>query len=287
MSFRVSVGRILGRCLQYFGFRRAVVLQNIEICFPDWPPAKRADLVKSAYQHLGFLVLEILKLFWGMPRFIRSHSKLLGWDYWKKAKDQGRGVIHLASHVGNWEVMAATGAYFGKIDILLVTKHLKPEWLHRRVEAGRSACGVKATYEPRTLRTILSHLKKGGTVGIVLDQYTGPPVGIRVPFFGLNVGTHSLVAMLAKRTGAPVVPVTNRRLPNGDFEVEIRPQLEWITNQDPLRELELNTEQYARVVESMVRENPTQWLWTHRRFKGNLGPITDEERQRSRRHRQF
>lgn len=284
---RLAIGSFLGVVIRFFGFRRNVVLQNLEICFPGESEEQIKNRIRAAYSHLGNLILEILMVFGGLGRFSKEKSKLLGLQNWKNARSKNKGVIHLASHVGNWEIMAATGAAHGRIDIMLVTKHLKPEWLHQKIEKGRSSAGVIATYEPKTFKDILRHLKRGGTVGIVLDQYTGPPVGIRVPFFGVSVGTHTLVAMLAKRTGAPVVPVTNRRLKDGSFEVEIFPELPWIEKADAAQEIEVNTEHYAQVVEKMVRTSPDQWLWTHRRFKGNLAPVTHEERQAARHHRQF
>ena len=100
---------------------------------------------------------------------------------------------------------------------MIVTKRLKPSWIHEAVERGRSRCHYKATYEPRTMKDVLRHLKSGETVGFVMDQYSGPPVGIRVPVFGVPVGTPAAIATLAKRTGAPVIPVVSYRLEDGRY----------------------------------------------------------------------
>jgi len=76
--------------------------------------------------------------------------------------------------------------------------------------------------EGGTLKDVLRHLSKNGTVGFVMDQYSGPPVGVRVPVFGVPVGTPAVIATLAKRTGAVVLPAVNYRLPDGRFVTEIR-----------------------------------------------------------------
>jgi KDO2-lipid IV(A) lauroyltransferase len=172
--------------------------------------------------------------------------------------------------------MSAGGGVQLGMDLMLVTKHLKPEWLHRAIERCRSRCHVKATYEPRTLRDVLAHLKKGGTVGFVLDQYAGPPVGVRVPVFGVPVGTTTAVAMLAKRTGAPVLPVVNYREPDGRYRIEIRPPLSW-EEVDAETEIAFNTARYAALLEKDIYAHPDQWLWIHRRFKGDLTPVRDGE----------
>jgi KDO2-lipid IV(A) lauroyltransferase len=260
-----------------------VVLQNLQIAFPqDSQAERRRELFRAAYEHLGHLTFEILMLLGPMPRFVRRRSRLEGLEHWQNAVAQGKGVIFLASHVGNWEVMAATGALHGGMDLMLVTKHLKPEWLHRAIEEGRRRCGVSATYEPKTLRDVLAHLKRNGTVGFVLDQYAGPPVGVRVPVFGVPVGTTGAVAMLKRRTGAVLLPVVNFRKPDGSWSVVIRPPLDWKAAPEGVEEpttyeIALNTSLYAQFLERDIFDHPEQWLWIHRRFKGDLSPIREGE----------
>jgi Kdo2-lipid IVA lauroyltransferase/acyltransferase len=280
---RLAMGARLGDFLASVGFRRRVVRENLEIAAHAGVPL-RPESEREAFRHLGRLAVEMILLFGAFDRFARRQATMLGKEHWNRARELGRGVIFLSSHVGNWEIMAATGAHEG-IDLLLVTKHLKPEWLHRAIEASRARAGVRATYEPRTFRDVLGHLKRGGTVGFVLDQYAGPPVGIRVPFFGVPVGTQTAVAILARRTGAVVLPVTNRRLPSGRFEVEIAAPVPWLEHADPDEEIALNTARYSAVMEAQVRARPEQWLWTHRRFKGELGPLRPGEWQEGRARR--
>lgn len=285
-SMRRGCGRILGALLRRSGVRAKVVEQNLAFAFAG-DPARRAELQREAYAHLGHLALEILLLLGPMRRYVERCSELRGLEHWKAAKARGRGVIFLASHVGNWEVMAATGAIHGGMDLMLVTKHLKPEWLHRAIEAGRARCGVTATYEPRTLKDVLSSLKRNGTVGIVLDQYAGPPIGVRVPVFGIPVGTSTAIAALARRTGAAILPVVNYRVAGGRWVVDIRPPLAWRAAADegaeadagagaPL-ELAENTAAYSAYLEADILAHPEQWLWIHRRFKGDLSPLRDGE----------
>jgi KDO2-lipid IV(A) lauroyltransferase len=273
---RRAWGSALGGLLRATGMRSKIVEQNLALAYPA-SERERARLLKAAYRHLGDLSLEILMLFGPMRRYVRRSSRLEGAEHWRAAHARGKGVIFLASHVGNWEIMAATGAAYTEMDLMLVTKHLKPEWLHRAIERGRASCRVRATYEPRTLKDVLGHLKRGGTVGFVLDQYAGPPVGVRVPVFGVPVGTTTAVATLARRTGAVVLPVVNYRVPGGRAVVEIRPPLEWKPGEDPVRELAENTALYAERIERDIRAHPEQWLWIHRRFKGDLTPLRDGE----------
>ena len=277
---RRAWGASFGILLRLLGLRAPVVWQNLQLAYPDSMPgaeASRKSLYRASYSHLARIILEVTMLFGPMQRYATRRAILRGNENWKAAKARGKGVIFLASHVGNWEVMAATGALQGGIDIILVTKHLKPEWLHRAIERRRLRCNVRATYEPRTLRDVLRHLKDNGTVGFVLDQYAGPPVGVRVPVFGVPVGTTTAIAMIAKRTGAAVLPVVNYRTPDSRWVVQIRPALEWTAHEDAHVELAINTARFAEEIERDIRAHPEQWLWIHRRFKGDLSPLRPDE----------
>jgi KDO2-lipid IV(A) lauroyltransferase len=276
-SFQLGLGRFLGRVLHGRRVRLAVVEQNIEIAYPAKTTEFKRDLTKRSYEGLGHLLVELLILFGPFRRFILKQSELVGAENWRAAVKAGKGAIFVSSHVGNWEVMAATGAIFENINIMIVTKHLKPEWVHRAVENSRLRAGVRGTYEPRTLKDVLRHLGKNGAVGFVMDQYSGPPVGVRVPVFGVPVGTPAAVAALAKRTGAQVLPVVSYRDEHGKFRVEIRPALQWETDDLPQREIAVNTARFAAELEKDIYAHPEQWLWTHRRFKGDLGPLNADE----------
>lgn len=263
--------------LEKISWKDQTIRRNFDLVFSEKSSQDFQKLKKGFYQHFASLVFEILFLAGPMKWMVKKRSQVVhGVENWRKAHEQGKGVLYLSCHVGNWEVMAATGAGLG-MDLMIVTKHLKPEWVHRAIEKGRARCGVKGTYEPQTLKEAMKHLKKGGTVGFVLDQYAGPPVGIRVPFLGQVVGTGSIVATLAKRFGTPVVPVVNYRTEEGDFVSEIYPALEWISHPHLQKELALNTALYAKTLERFVLEHPDQWLWSHQRFKGDLSPLRSDE----------
>ena len=124
----------------------------------------------------------------------------------------------------------------------------------------------------------MKHLKKNGAIGVVSDQYLGPPVGVRIPLFGVPVGTSTLVAILAKRTGAAVLNVFSYRRSDGSLAVEISKPDPWESYAGQSHfEVIKNTQGYTRFIESSIYRCPAQWLWTHKRFKGDLSPLKEDE----------
>lgn len=278
-SVQIFWGNSIGFILWIFRFRYSVVCQNVEIAFPQ-DRVLQKKIARASYSHLGNLILEVFLVLGPMKNFVYKYVDLAGVEHLQEAKRKGRGVILLSSHLGNWEVMAAAGGLLAHLDLMLVTKRLKPHWLHEAIEKGRKKWGVSAAYEPKTLRQVLAHLKNNGTVGFVLDQYAGPPVGVRVPFFGIPVGTTLAVAALVKRTGATLLVAENYRKPDGRWAAVVYPPLEWLSvdqSKESHADLAVNTAYYSQTLEKSIRVHPEQWLWTHRRFKGDLSPLKKDE----------
>lgn len=256
--------------------RRQVAFENISRCFPDLTQEKQIELLRENYKHYGILILELLHMFSPIPghycRYAKKNIHLEGAENWNKAFAKQKGVLFSGTHLANWELMTAAGALNG-FQITMVTKHLKPEWLHKKMEKSRASVGIHAVYEPNTLSGILRALKRKEAVGFVLDQYAGAPIGIPVPFFGVRVGTLAAVGKLMVRTGAQVLPVRTYRDQKGIVHTCIEPALEADRIELTEKSLEESiTADLAQKVEVWVRQHPSQWLWIHRRFKNVVWP---------------
>ncbi len=271
LELRLSffVGRTL---MPFFSSRRKIAEDNLKNCFPDLAPTQIDQMLKKNFEHYGALLFELLHMASPLrghyARYAAKNSTIENLDILQTALDQKKGVIFVTSHMANWELMAASGGV-NKIPLLMVTKRLKPAWFHKLIEDARSSLGVRGTYEPRTLPDIMRTLRRGQTVGIVMDQYAGPPMGIEVPFFGVRVGTLAAVSVLVERTGAIVLPVMTVRGGDGVVRsyVQPPPDLSGVINDN-----EACTALLAACVESWIRKNPTQWHWVHRRFKNVIWP---------------
>lgn len=267
------LGRGLGALLFLVGFRTNIAQKNIELAFPDWSAEKKADLLHAHFTHLGILFLEIFRSFYRFDDFVRRYSDVEGEEHLRAALAKGKGIFVLTAHLGNWEVLTASGPTLFSTGVTMVTKELKPKGLHRAVKVTRELLGVKMACEPRTMPGILRELKNKGIVGFVMDQFTGAPYGARVPFFGLPVGSHTALATLALRTEAPIVPALSFRQANGRYLIRFEPELSLIRDENLEKATILNTAFYVKHTEAWVRERPEQWMWIHRRWKGDLSPL--------------
>lgn len=267
------LGRGLGKILRATNFRSSVAEENLKKAFPYFDANQRQMFLKEFYQELGITFLELLSSFYRFPRFVEKFADVEGKENLQKVLDQGKGAFVMTAHIGNWEYLCVTGPEFFRTPVTMVTKTLKPDWFHRVVSLTRELTGVKMACEPKTMPAILRALKKNEIVGFVMDQYTGAPVGARVPFFGTPVGSHTALATLAIRTDVPVVPAIAVRKPDGRYLVRFDPPFETIQEENQELAILKNTAQYVKHTENWIKEFPYQWMWIHRRFKGDLSPL--------------
>jgi Kdo2-lipid IVA lauroyltransferase/acyltransferase len=262
----LTLGRALGRLALLIPLRWArVARENIDRCLPELSEAERAALLRANFEHYGVMVLELAHLFAPIPGHWRAYAarvtRLVGFENWRRAHDKGKGVLFCSTHHANWELMASGGA-LGGVPLTIVTRRLKPQWLHDWMVARRLEAGAGSAIQPRTMPAVLKGLKNGESVGFVLDQYMPPPMGAPLRFFGVEVPTVTAVAPLARRMGAAIVPVRTERGEDGLVRIVFEPEM-------PLEGTDAEVNQrLADRVERWIRDNPAQWIWGHRRFKG-------------------
>jgi len=119
---------------------------------------------------------------------------------------------------------------------------------------------------------MLRALKDNGTVGLLIDQNWNRREGVFVEFFGRPACTTDGLALLALHTGAPVIPAFMVRKPNGHYRLVIGEEVPLVDTGDRKTDAIVNTQNFTRVIEALVRQYPDQWLWVHRRWQTQPQP---------------
>ena len=114
---------------------------------------------------------------------------------------------------------------------------------------------------------MVSLLKNGETVNLLIDQNVFWNEGVFVDFFGRKASMTSGLALLALHTGSAVLPTFTSRLPNGKYSLEIGPKVDIINTDKRDADVLANTQKFAAIIEEQIKKHPEQWLWLHRRWK--------------------
>jgi KDO2-lipid IV(A) lauroyltransferase len=262
------VGRRLGD-LAYWVLlgRRTVARQNLALALGRERTARELDcLCRQSFRQLGMTLAEACALLFTAPTSVLSRVQVEGMEHLTSAMAQGKGVLILTAHFGNWELLAASHSMTG-FPRSVVGRPLDHPFLDRLAVRLRVGSGAEFIDKRRALSEVLSALRRQRMVGIVLDQNASRREGVFVPFFGVPASTSKGLALLALRTGAPVVPVFIHREPGGRHRVIVDPAVPLSPTGDRDRDVVEATAAFTRIIEAKVRQHPEQWFWLHRRWK--------------------
>lgn len=248
------------------GVRRDVVDDNLRLAFPEKDDAWIAAITRKAYEHLGREATAMMRLSKLDSQAVIERTIPTGWDDMEGALSEGRGLLLVTGHYGNWEIAAATVAARG-IPIAAIVRRQGNRLVDARLHELRRKLGVETIYQSEAPTRVPRLLRANGVVGIVGDQ-DARRSGIFVPFFGRPASTHRGPALFALRLNAPVFSCIARRLPGPDVRYEVAGERVAITRTgDHDQEVSALTAELALRLERQVRVAPEQYFWFHKRWK--------------------
>ncbi len=259
------LGTWLGRLAWVMrGSTRRTIEANLAQCLPELDDGQRKTLARETLIETGKGVVETASAWhWDQSDVGAVVRTMDGFEPIEQAIETGRGAILLAPHIGNWELGGlATGA---RVPTTVMYRPPREPAMEQLLVEFRARFG--AAMAPANLggvRKALRALKRGELVAILPDQAPRHGEGVMAPFFGQPALTMTLIRTLTRRTGVPVFTGWAERLPDArGFRIHYAPVTEPIDHDDPVEAAAaLN-----RVVERIVRENPSQYQWTYRRFR--------------------
>jgi KDO2-lipid IV(A) lauroyltransferase len=187
-----------------------------------------------------------------------------GNEHLERALRKGTGVLCVSAHVGNWELLPARVAHMG-FRVAVVARKLYYPKLDQWVNSLRRRMGVEVLDRDDPPGRIFSRLRRGYVVGVLTDQDTRTR-GVFVEFFGRPANTPVGPALIAMRSGSPIMPVFIRRMPGHSYQVAFG---EECTSRGPatLKGAETLTQWATGRIEEAIRSSPEQWVWMHRRWR--------------------
>ncbi|NNE43011.1 MAG: lysophospholipid acyltransferase family protein [Gemmatimonadetes bacterium] len=265
LALRVFAGiAALVHRLDHAAVRRSLEHLRIAGFRPTDDPA-REEIVRAMFRASGRNAVDLLRMSGFTPEELRALVRFDGLEHLREALARGRGVVALSAHFGNWEMLAAGLAANG-IPVTIVARKIFDERSNRVLNSWRRACGVRVVTRQKGLFPAVSALRQGDMVGTLVDQDTGGP-SIFADFFGRSAKTPRAPFLLARRTGAAMIPMWIRLDEDGVHRATIRPPLEPARAATLEQGLRADVERWHRILEEAIREHPEQWVWHHRRWK--------------------
>jgi KDO2-lipid IV(A) lauroyltransferase len=258
------------------GYRRRVALENLQRAFPEKSVDELQHIARGAFRNVGIALFELI---W-FPRMSADRLRsLVHFDRPElviEAFAEGKGVLLLTAHFGNWELLAqCIFVQFG-FPVNVIVKTQANRLVDRSINKRRIRFGNKIIPMETSLREVLRALRDKEAVGLVADQ-AAPKENVPVEFFGTMVPTHQGPSVFSLKMGSPIVAIFSVRRKDGSYDMHVfrvpSADLRGYTEENAT---EL-TKRHVKITEDVIRRFPDHWMWMHKRWKHVLVPTDQPE----------
>lgn len=261
----ISLGTMMGKLYYRIAARQrkralAQMQESLNI-----PAGQAETIVKNLFLNLGRTFLEVMYIPSLTPEKIKHYVTIENKHYLANALAEGRGVVFLTAHIGNWEWLGAALSMEG-FPMTSVIKR-QPNDQHTRIlNEYRQMVGIEIFARGTTeLVGAAKALRKGKILGFLADQDAGGN-GVFINFLGKMASTPLGPAVFAKKFKCPVIPAFIIRKPEGGHRVMIHPPLYYQNTGNEAEDLYNLTLSMTQIIEDTIKQYPDQWLWFQKRW---------------------
>jgi KDO2-lipid IV(A) lauroyltransferase len=259
-AFGGWIGRTAGPLLNADRTARA----NLAASLPEKSDAERDAIRMAMWDNLGRVVAEYPHLEKFSPHGPNPRITVTFHTDFTPDKAPGQAAMFLSGHLANWEMMPILGRQLGYEGATVVRPPNNP-LVARYIERQRGRSGPPVQIAKHAaVRRMIAMLKGGKVLYMLVDQKNNE--GLAAPFFGRDAMTTPAPAALALKMKPRLLIASNRRLPGSRFHVDVYPGPHFTPSGDETADIQALTEIITARIEDIVRADPAQWLWIHRRW---------------------
>lgn len=271
-----AVGILGGLAGSVVRIRRRDADANLARAFPERSARWRHRVARATYRHLAREGLMTFRLSRMPEEEVFSRTSVEGIDDLRRALGQGKGVVVVSAHLGNWEIGAAALAVRSIPVDVIAFRQKNPLFDHDLV-SSRRRLGVGVIVKGDAARTAFESLRSGRVVATAADQNIRHR-GVFVDYFGTPAATPKGPALFALRTGAPIFLGIALRQPGARASYRVvLTRVPTERDHGERTNVQSITERYTALLESYVRRTPEQYLWQHRRWKTRPPEVDADE----------
>jgi KDO2-lipid IV(A) lauroyltransferase len=251
---------------------RKIALKNLRLAFPEQSAEWHAETYRKSLEAFSRVFIDLARLHTLDEGWVRAHVECQYLENYRRIKTERPdcGVLFATGHLGSFELLAHCVPIFGYPISYIVRSFQLPK-INRWWKSKRELRGNRAIDRRGAVKETVAEISRGRDVGVLFDQNVTRNHAVFVDFFGRKAATTKLIGIVTLRTECPVVCASIQYL-GGDayrinaHEVVLADIYADMTLSQEAKSL-LITERVSAAYEQMVRENPNEWFWFHRRWK--------------------
>lgn len=245
-----------------FRYRREVVHANLSHAFPEWDDTQRKKVLRRFYMHFTDTLVETFKLLGMRKSFLPGRIRVKNPEVLEAYFKQQRSVIAVGGHYGNWEWLGTALPLLSPYPVLAAYRPLSNAIIDRTMKQLRSIHGTRLIPDSQIYRAMKSAGEPVLTY-LIADQTPLPENGYWMPFLHRETPVFLGPEKMGRATDAVIVFLAMTRERRGYYQIEVIP-----VSEHPQQEAAFAiTHRHVALLEDEIRKSPSDWLWSHKRWK--------------------
>lgn len=228
-------------------------------------PEEKLSIGRQFFINSGKNIVDVLRF----PKHL--HQEILplvtaeGMEHWEAAHRRGKGVFGVTGHLGNFELIAAFIQSQG-YQVAVIGREMYDKRLNALLVRNRESAGLTNIATTDSPKRIIDWLKRGRTVGVLIDIDSMRVRSMFVPVFGTPANTPVGQSVIALKTGAALVPAACLRTPDDRYKVVIKPEIQFERSGDIEKDIYTATYLCTKALEEIIDSHRDQWAWIQNRW---------------------
>jgi KDO2-lipid IV(A) lauroyltransferase len=247
---------------------RNIINNNLELAFPSrFNSTEKLEIGSAAFTNLIDTVFGIIERDAMEKHEVLDNVIFEGEEIISQYKAEGKSFILVTGHYGNWELLSQAIAIKFDITLVGVGRQLDSEIMDKVLKKNREHFNVEMVYKKGAMKGCIKAINNGKIVGILTDQAIRKNQSQNVKFFNKSATHTPLASILSRKFGLDLVPAYISTKDYINYKVKVEAPIKTIKTENQEEDLAILTQKQADAMESVIRENPKQWFWMHKRWK--------------------
>lgn len=249
--------------------RRKVIHDNLDLAFQNtMSETQKKEIAVFAYMNLLDTIFGLMKRDNMHIDEVMKNVSFEGTNIVEEYQKEGKPFLFISGHYGNWELIAPAIAAKFDMTFVVVGRKLDSDIMDNVLKKSRETFNVELVYKNGATKGCIKAINQGKTVGILTDQSIRKNQSVDVTFFGKQAMHTPLASILSRKFEMDMIPIYISTDDYKSYKVKIYEPIKAIKTDNAEDDLALLTQQQADAMEKVIREDPKQWFWMHKRWKG-------------------
>ncbi len=268
-----SIIRILMRGLAWFAYtvsskHQKIIGSNLDIAFqPHLDKSEKKRIGISAFMNLMDTVFGIIRRDEIAKDKVIKNVSFEGSEIIKAYQDAGKNFILITGHYGNWELLSQSIAIKFDLTLVGVGRKIDSALMDKVLKKNRERFNVEMVYKKGAMKGCIKSINQGKVVGILTDQAIRKNQSIEIKFFGQKATHTALASILSRKFDLDLIPAYISTKDYINYTVHIYKPIKTIKTENQEEDLVKITQKQAKIMEKVIKKNPEQWFWMHKRWK--------------------